>query len=181
MESNNYEWFITQTVESMLPTWHDKNICLAMKVKMEWTDHGYDETDNKVRKTRTFRKEVLLVFHRPMNYTKLIILIFVFILAVSFASENIQSVTLRYYFNLETPSFPMYLLMFIPLFIGIVVGSLVGLGSRLRLRNNVKKLKKSNRELENRLKEAQEAPIPEEYETTIPDEEPTGKEETSTT
>jgi len=116
-----------------------------------------------------------------MNYAKLIILIFVFILAVSFASENTQSVTLRYYFNLETPSFPMYLLMFIPLFIGIVVGSLVGLGSRLRLRNNVKKLKKSNRELENRLKEAQEAPIPEEYETTIPDEEPTGKEESSTT
>jgi uncharacterized integral membrane protein len=116
-----------------------------------------------------------------MNYAKLIILIFVFILAVSFASENTQSVTLRYYFNLETPSFPMYLLMFIPLFIGIVVGSLVGLGSRLRLRNNVKKLKKSNRELETRLKEAQEAPIPEEYETTIPDEEPTGKEESSTT
>ena len=105
-----------------------------------------------------------------MNYAKLIILVAVFILAVSFASENTQSVTLRYYFNLETPSFPMYLLMFIPLFIGIVVGSLVGLGSRLRLRNNVKKLKKSNRELENRLREAQEAPIPEEYETTMPEE-----------
>jgi uncharacterized integral membrane protein len=116
-----------------------------------------------------------------MNYAKLIILIFVFILAVSFASENTQSVNLRYYFNLETPPFPMYLLMFIPLFIGIVVGSLVGLGSRLRLRNNVKKLKKSNRELENRLKGAQEIPIHEEYETTIPDEEPTGKEESSTT
>jgi uncharacterized integral membrane protein len=116
-----------------------------------------------------------------MNYAKLIILFFVFILAVSFASENTQSVTLRYYFNLETSPFPMYLLMFIPLFIGIVVGSLVGLGSRLRLKNNVKKLKKSNRELENRLKEAQEASIPEEYETAIPDAEPTDKDEISTT
>ena len=114
-----------------------------------------------------------------MNYAKLIILIFVFILAVSFASENTQSVNLRYYFNLETPPFPMYLLMFIPLFIGIVVGSLVGLGSRLRLRNNVKKLKKSNRELENRLKEAQETPIPEEYETTIPEENTKNTEEIS--
>ena len=114
-----------------------------------------------------------------MNYAKLIILFFVFILAVSFASENTQSVTLRYYFNLETPSFPMYLLMFIPLFIGIVVGSLVGLGSRLRLRNNVKKLKKSNRELENWLKEVQETPIPEEYETTMPEENTKNTEEIS--
>jgi uncharacterized integral membrane protein len=116
-----------------------------------------------------------------VNYAKLIIFFFVFILAVSFAAENTQSVNLRYYFSLETPSFPMYLLMFIPLFIGIVVGSLVGLGSRLRLRNNVKKLKKSNRELENRLKEVQEVPIPEEYETAIPDAEPTSKDEISTT
>jgi len=67
-----------------------------------------------------------------MNYVKLIIFVFVFILTVSFASENTQSVALRYYFNLETPSFPMYLLIFIPLFFGIVVGSLVGLGSCLR-------------------------------------------------
>jgi uncharacterized integral membrane protein len=116
-----------------------------------------------------------------MNYAKLIILIFVFILAVSFASENTQSVTLRYYFSLETPSFPMYLLMFIPLFIGIMVGSLVGLGSRLRLRNNVKKLNKSNRELENRLREAQGPPVSGEYETMITEDEPTGKEEISTT
>jgi hypothetical protein len=75
----------------------------------------------------------------------------------------------------------MYLLMFIPLFIGIVVGSLVGLGSRLRLKHNEKKLKKSNRELENRLKEAQEAPVSGEYETMITEDEPTGKDEISTT
>ena len=111
-----------------------------------------------------------------MNYAKLIILFFVFILAVSFASENTQSVTLRYYFNLETSPFPMYLLMFIPLFIGIMVGSLVGLGSRLRLRNNVKKFKKSNRELEEKLKQLQDAQVPTEYETEVtaeksPDEE----------
>jgi uncharacterized membrane protein YciS (DUF1049 family) len=116
-----------------------------------------------------------------MNYAKLIILFFVFILAVSFASENTQSVTLRYYFNLETSPFPMYLLMFIPLFIGIVVGSLVGLGSRLRQKTTIKQLTKSNKELENRLKEAQEAPISEEYETMITEDEPTGKEEISTT
>ncbi len=61
-----------------------------------------------------------------MNYAKLLVSVFVSILAVLLASENTQPFTLGYYFNLEIPSFPMYLLMFIPLFIGIVVGSLVG-------------------------------------------------------
>ena len=115
-----------------------------------------------------------------MNYFKLIFYVFVFILAVSFATENTQSVSLRYYFNLETSPFPMYLLMFIPLFIGIVVGSLVGLGSRLRLKNTVKQLSKSNKKLADRLKEAQEAPISEEYETTIPEEMVKETEEIST-
>ena len=116
-----------------------------------------------------------------MNYVKLVVFVFVFILAVSFASENTQSVTLRYYFKLETPPFPMYLLMFIPLFIGIVVGSLVGFGSRLRQKTTIKRLTKSNKELEDRLKEAQETPISGEYETTIPEEEPTVKGEISST
>jgi hypothetical protein len=73
MQSNNYEWFITQTVESMLPCFHDRNICLGMKVKMEWTDHGYDKDGNtKIRDTHSFIKEVLLIFHRPSNYTKVL-------------------------------------------------------------------------------------------------------------
>jgi putative membrane protein len=108
-----------------------------------------------------------------MNYFKLISYVFVFILAVSFAAENTQSVSLRYYFNLETPSFPMYLLMFIPLFIGIVVGSLVGLGARLRLKNIVKQLTKSHKELEENLKRVQELQISREYETNIVEEKPT--------
>jgi uncharacterized membrane protein YciS (DUF1049 family) len=33
-----------------------------------------------------------------MNYVKLIILVFVFVLAVSFAENNTQRVTLAYYF-----------------------------------------------------------------------------------
>jgi hypothetical protein len=70
MHSNNYEWFITQTVESMLPTWHDKDICLAMKIDMSW-DYFPDDND-KGAETKSFRKEILLIFHRPMNYTKVL-------------------------------------------------------------------------------------------------------------
>lgn len=116
-----------------------------------------------------------------MNYFKLVILVFIFILAVSFASENTQSVTLRYYFNWETPTFPMYLLMFIPFFIGIVVGSLVGFGSRLRLKTTVKNLHKSKGELEEKLKQAKEAQISMEYETPILEEKPTDTEVIPTT
>jgi uncharacterized integral membrane protein len=99
-----------------------------------------------------------------MNYVKLVILVFVFILAVSFASENTQPVTLSYYFSWETPSFPMYLLMFIPFFIGVVVGSLVGFGSRLRLRNTIRSLHKSKGALEEKLKQVREAQIAQEVE-----------------
>jgi uncharacterized integral membrane protein len=77
-----------------------------------------------------------------MKYAQLIV--FVFIFGVSFASENTQPVILRYYFNLETPSFPMYLLMFIPLLIGIFAGSLVGFGDDEKsslIRNTVMKVR----------------------------------------
>ena len=102
-----------------------------------------------------------------MNYVKLIVLVFVFILAVSFAENNTQRVTLSYYFNWETSPFPMYLLMFIPFFIGTVVGSLVGFGSRLSLKDTIKKLRNSNEELKEKLKQAQETHIARDYETSI--------------
>jgi len=108
-----------------------------------------------------------------MNYVKLIILVFVFVLAVSFAEKNTQRVTLAYYFNWETSPFPMYLLMFVPFFIGTVVGSLVGFSSRLSLRDTAKKLRTSNEELKEKLKQAQEAQFAKEYETTALEEKST--------
>ena len=108
-----------------------------------------------------------------MNYVKLIVFVFVFILAVSFAENNTQRVTLSYYFNWETSPFPMYLLMFVPFFIGTVVGSIVGFGSRLSLKDTIKKLRTSNEELKEKLRQAQEAHIAREYETSILEERPT--------
>lgn len=77
MHSNNYEWFITQTVEAMLPCFHDRNICLAMKIKMHWNYYPLEQSvkqDNINRDnfTKTFRKIVFVVFHRPTNYTKVL-------------------------------------------------------------------------------------------------------------
>ncbi len=114
-----------------------------------------------------------------MHYGKLIIFVFVFILAVSFAAQNTQPITLRYYFNWETGSFPMYLLMFIPFFVGIVVGSLIAFGSRLRLKNTVKHLTRTNRDLDEDLKRAKEAQIPKGFETTMEEEKPMASGEVS--
>jgi len=74
MESNNYEWFITQTVEAMMPRFTHRNVVLAMKIDARWTDHGYDKEDGntQVRNSSAFGKEIFLVFHRPTNYTKVL-------------------------------------------------------------------------------------------------------------
>ena len=73
MEHNNYTWFITQTVEAMLPRWHDRELVLTMKIDMSWTDHGYAKDGNtKIRDESTFRRTMFLAFHRPMNYTKVL-------------------------------------------------------------------------------------------------------------
>ena len=67
MQSHNYESFITQTVETMLPRFSSRDICLTMKVAMEWTHYH-----KNAEKQTSFRKEVFLIFHRPSNYTKVL-------------------------------------------------------------------------------------------------------------
>jgi hypothetical protein len=63
--------------------------------------------------------------------------------------------------------------MFVPFFIGTVVGSLVGFGSRLSLKKTVKTLHKANKELEEKLKGARETQFSREYETSILEEKST--------
>lgn len=74
MESNNYEHFIADTVETMLPTFSDPKLVLVMCVDLSWTDHGYAEDGNtKLRETSKFHKKLWIVFHRPNNYTKVLV------------------------------------------------------------------------------------------------------------
>lgn len=68
MDHNNYEWMIHQVVSSMLPTWHDKRICLVMKLDMKWS--FWPEESDKDRSECNYRKEYMLAFYRTDNYTK---------------------------------------------------------------------------------------------------------------
>lgn len=75
MESNNYEWFMAQTVEAMLPRFSPQNMVLTMKIEARWDDYGYAEDGNtKVRDESIFRKIFFLAFHRPHNYTKVLMI-----------------------------------------------------------------------------------------------------------
>jgi hypothetical protein len=56
----------------------------------------------------------------------------------------------------------------------------VGISSRLSLKNTVKRLRTSNRELEEKLKKAREAQIDRGYETTVLEEKPMDTEVIST-
>lgn len=74
MESNNYENFIADTVEAMLPCFSDPKLVLLMQVDFSWTDHGFDEDGNtQIREPISFKKKIWLVFQRPNNYTKVLV------------------------------------------------------------------------------------------------------------
>lgn len=74
METNNYEWFISQTVEAMLPRFSKPNCALGMTIDLSWTDFGFDKSgNNQVRDETHFRKSIFLLFHRPHNYTKVLL------------------------------------------------------------------------------------------------------------
>lgn len=118
---------------------------------------------------------------KAMKIIIYIIIIVVFFLAVVFGVKNNEPVTLAYIFGWETPPFPIYYLIFIPFIIGCVMGGLFGFKRSLHLNSTVKKLHKSHRELQEKLKKAQEAKISMEYETPVLEETPTDTEVIPTT
>jgi hypothetical protein len=68
MEQFNYEWFIiTQTVEAILPRFTHKTIGLTMIFDINWNNFSEDSEEQQ-----SFSKKVLLLFHRPSNYTKVL-------------------------------------------------------------------------------------------------------------
>ena len=76
-----------------------------------------------------------------MRYLSWIIKLALFILILSFALVNTDSVTVRYYFDYRWEA-PLVLVLLVTVCIGAVAGVLVGLLQMLRLRREIAALKR---------------------------------------
>jgi uncharacterized integral membrane protein len=90
------------------------------------------------------------------SYVKGIILVFVLLFFITFGVKNSQLIQLYYYLNFETGAFPLYGLAYLCIVIGIVIGMIVGIYDRIDLRRTVKRLRRENRELKERVVEEEE-------------------------
>lgn len=87
-----------------------------------------------------------------VKFAKAIFLTLLFILGITFAMENTGWVVLRYYFGLETPPIPIFLLVLFSVLSGVF---LAGVGFLIDERSLKKALREKEREIASLQKEMQ--------------------------
>ena len=87
-----------------------------------------------------------------VKFAKAIFLTLLFILGITFATENTGWVVLRYYFGLETPPIPIFLLVLFSVLSGVF---LAGVGFLIDERSLKKALREKEREIASLQKEIQ--------------------------
>ncbi|MEK6614002.1 MAG: LapA family protein, partial [Candidatus Binatota bacterium] len=85
-----------------------------------------------------------------VKFAKAIFLTLLFILGITFATENTGWVVLRYYFGLETPPIPIFLLVLFSVLSGVF---LAGVGFLIDERSLKKALREKEREITSLQKE----------------------------
>jgi len=90
------------------------------------------------------------------TYAKWIILIIILLFFITFGVKNNQPVSLNYYLNIMTGELPLYGVIYISILVGIFIGMIMGLRSRLNLRKTAKNLQMENRELKEKAMEEKE-------------------------
>jgi uncharacterized integral membrane protein len=88
-----------------------------------------------------------------MGILKGIIFILILAAAIGFAVHNDQTVSLRYYFELESLPLPLFLWSFVFFFAGLILSTIVALLSQIGLQAKIRQLKKNIVELEKRRNE----------------------------
>ena len=76
------------------------------------------------------------------KHAKTVVLVLVLLLLVTFAVKNSQPVQLAYYFQMQTDGIPLYLLVYLCILLGVLVGLGAGYPQRNRLRKRVKALER---------------------------------------
>ena len=87
-----------------------------------------------------------------VKFAKTIFLTLLFMLGITFATENTGWVVLRYYFGLETPPIPIFLLVLFSVLSGVF---LAGVGFLIDERSLKKALREKEREITSLQKEMQ--------------------------
>ena len=87
-----------------------------------------------------------------VKFAKAIFVTLLFILGITFATENTGWVVLRYYFGLETPPIPIFLLVLFSVLSGVF---LAGVGFLIDERSLKKALREKEREITSLQKEIQ--------------------------
>ena len=114
-----------------------------------------------------------------MRLIKTLIVAVLFILAITFALQNQQAVTLNYYGLIPPFSVPVFLLVFFSVLVGILIAGFgdiyVRYSLRMRARRCEKQLKACRKELETLQQERAAASLPEKPEETAKTEKAEGK------
>jgi uncharacterized integral membrane protein len=90
----------------------------------------------------------------------ILLLIFAFFI-VTFSVENADPVRLHYqkFFNVEVP---IYVLLFVPLLIGIIITGFIGIVERFRLNRTISRLNRTIRDMRKEMRANEPPPIIEE-------------------
>ena len=81
------------------------------------------------------------------SYVKAAGLIIILLFLVTFGNKNDHLIQLNYFFDYRSAEFPLYLLAYGCVVIGIFVGMLIGITGRFHRRKKIKMLTKLNNEL----------------------------------
>lgn len=85
------------------------------------------------------------------SYIKAAGLIIILLFLVTFGIKNNHMVQLNYYFSYRSVDFPLYLLAYGCVVIGIFVGMLIGISGRFHQRKKIKMLTKLNNEYKTKI------------------------------
>jgi uncharacterized integral membrane protein len=85
--------------------------------------------------------------------SKTIFLALLFILGITFSMQNVEPVVLKYYFGLETPPVPLFLLVLFSILLGILLAGAGFLMDQWSLRRALREKERQVVSLENELKQ----------------------------
>jgi len=96
-----------------------------------------------------------------MKFSKTILIMVLFIIAITFAIKNQAPISLKYYFFEGTLTMPLFLLIFFSMLTGVLIAGGAGVFAGFKLKYEIRKYKKVILELEEELNSLRNLPITE--------------------